>query len=203
MSRFVSNTLNEGIGQKHRKQETNGLDRHAGQRPQQHRDGAPRDMQRTEQSPSVIKRQRQQGAGDVTLSQQRSARRQTTRRRICPCPWRVARSLFPHDGASVTLTGIALGRLQSMRRVPLLLILAATLSRSVPTLGADPQPYSVTLKPTGNKTLDSALHDSSSLISLQEKAPVGGFALVERARQDADGSRQCCEAMGHYAARPI
>ncbi len=28
-----------------------------------HRDGAPRDMQRTEQSPSVIKRQWQQGAG--------------------------------------------------------------------------------------------------------------------------------------------
>ena len=51
---------------------------------------------------------------------------------------------------------------------------------------ADPQPYSVTLKPTGNKALDSALHDSSSLISLQDKAPVGGFALVERARQDVD-----------------
>jgi translocation and assembly module TamA len=88
-----------------------------------------------------------------------------------------------------------------MRRVPLLLILAATLSRSVPTLGADPQPYSVTLKPTGNKAMDSALHDASSLISLQDKAPVGGFALVERARQDAERFQTVLRSYGYYAAK--
>ncbi len=88
-----------------------------------------------------------------------------------------------------------------MRRVTLLLILAAILSRSVPTLGADPQPYSVTLKPTGNKAMDSALHDASSLISLQEKAPVGGFALVERARQDADRFQTVLRSFGYYAAK--
>ena len=88
-----------------------------------------------------------------------------------------------------------------MRRVPVLLILAATLSRSVPTLGADPQPYSVTLKPTGNKAMDSALHDASSLISLQEKAPVGGFALVERARQDAERFQTVLRSYGYYAAK--
>jgi translocation and assembly module TamA len=88
-----------------------------------------------------------------------------------------------------------------MRRVPLLLILAATLSRSVPTLGADPQPYSVTLKPTGNKAMDSALHDASSLIALQDKAPVGGFALVERARQDAERFQTVLRSYGYYAAK--
>ena len=88
-----------------------------------------------------------------------------------------------------------------MRRVPLLLILIVTLSRSVPTLGADPQPYSVTLKPTGNKAMDSALRDASSLISLQEKAPVGGFALVERARQDIDRFQTVMRSFGYYAAK--
>jgi translocation and assembly module TamA len=88
-----------------------------------------------------------------------------------------------------------------MRRIPLLLILAAVLSRSVPTLGADPQPYSVTLKPTGNKALDAALHDASSLISLQEKAPVGGFALAERARQDVDRFQTVLRSYGYYAAK--
>ena len=52
------------------------------------------------------------------------------------------------------------------------------------TRAADPQPYSVTLKPTGDKPLDTALHDASMLVSLEKKAPVGGFALVERARED-------------------
>jgi len=88
-----------------------------------------------------------------------------------------------------------------MRRAPLLLILATVLSRSVPTFGADPQPYSVTLKPTGNKAMDSALHDASSLISLQEKAPVGGFALVERARQDVDRFQTVLRSFGYYAAK--
>ena len=61
--------------------------------------------------------------------------------------------------------------------------------------------YSVTLKPTGNKTLDSALHDSSSLISLQDKAPVGGFALVERARQDVDRFQTVLQSYGYYAGK--
>src|SRR6476619_8189061 len=88
-----------------------------------------------------------------------------------------------------------------MRRFPLPLILVAILSRSVPTLGADPQPYSVTLKPTGNKAMDSALRDASSLISLQEKAPVGGFALVERARQDIDRFQTVLRSFGYYEAK--
>ncbi|HVZ07081.1 MAG TPA: BamA/TamA family outer membrane protein [Rhodopila sp.] len=65
---------------------------------------------------------------------------------------------------------------------------------------ADPQPYDVTLTPTGNSALDTALHDSSSLISLRESAPVGAFALTERARQDEQRFRTVLNSFGYYKA---
>ena len=69
-----------------------------------------------------------------------------------------------------------------------------------PTRGADPQPYDVTLKPTGEAALDGALHDSSSLISLKDKAPVGGFALVQRARDDISRFETALHSYGYYKA---
>ena len=65
---------------------------------------------------------------------------------------------------------------------------------------ADPQPYSVTLKPSGNQPLDTALHDASMLISLEKKAPVGGFALVERAREDIGRLQTVLHSFGYYKA---
>src|SRR6187402_9964 len=65
---------------------------------------------------------------------------------------------------------------------------------------ADPQPYDVTLKPTGEAALDAALNGSSTLISLQKSAPVGGFALTERARQDADRFVTALHSFGYYKA---
>ncbi|HEX4174015.1 MAG TPA: autotransporter assembly complex family protein [Acetobacteraceae bacterium] len=88
-----------------------------------------------------------------------------------------------------------------MRRILAVLTVVAWLVGSNGVIAADPQPYSVTLKPTGNKTLDSGLHDASSLISLQDKAPVGGFALVERARQDVDRFQTVLRSYGYYAAK--
>ncbi|MEJ0018045.1 MAG: autotransporter assembly complex family protein [Acetobacteraceae bacterium] len=78
---------------------------------------------------------------------------------------------------------------------PIILALAA--SPGV-TLGADPQPYTVTLKPTGNSALDQALHDSSQLDSLREKAPAGPFALVTRARDDAGRFLTALNSFGYY-----
>ena len=47
-------------------------------------------------------------------------------------------------------------------------------------------PIPSNLKPTGDSALDAALNGSLHLlISLEKSAPVGGFALTERARQDA------------------
>jgi len=65
---------------------------------------------------------------------------------------------------------------------------------------ADPQPYTVTLKPTGNAALDAALTSSASLISLQKNAPVGPFALVTRAQQDEDRFRTALNSFGYYKA---
>jgi translocation and assembly module TamA len=65
---------------------------------------------------------------------------------------------------------------------------------------ADPQPYTVTLKPTGDSALDAALQGSSTLISLQQSAPVAGFALTERARQDAQRFETALHSFGYYKA---
>ncbi len=66
---------------------------------------------------------------------------------------------------------------------------------------ADPQPYKVTLKPTDNSALDQALHDASQLVSLRENAPVGPFALVTRARQDAGRFQSALNSFGDYKGR--
>lgn len=66
---------------------------------------------------------------------------------------------------------------------------------------ADPQPYAVTLAPTGNAALDAALRGSSQLIALRQKAPAGPFALVARARADQDRLRTALESFGFYAGQ--
>ncbi len=64
---------------------------------------------------------------------------------------------------------------------------------------ADPQPYTVTLQPTGQGSLDQALHDSSNLIGLREKSQVGPFALVARARDDASRLQTALNSYGYYS----
>ena len=73
---------------------------------------------------------------------------------------------------------------------------AATVTRA-----AVPQPYAVTLEPTGKQPLDTALHDASTLVSLEKTAPVGGFALLERARQDVGRFQIVLHSFGYYNAR--
>jgi len=63
---------------------------------------------------------------------------------------------------------------------------------------ADPQPYVVDVKPSGDAALDSAVKDSSTLIALKDKTPVGGFALVQRARDDAARIEEAARAFGYY-----
>src|SRR6187551_1729143 len=85
-----------------------------------------------------------------------------------------------------------------MRRLLSLFVLAALFSGDA--VGADPQPYDVTLKPSGDSSLDSTLRDSSTLVTLREKAPVGGFALVQRAMQDVDRFKTVLQSFGYYQA---
>jgi translocation and assembly module TamA len=90
-----------------------------------------------------------------------------------------------------------------MRRCVVLCRIAAFLTLLLclappPGHAADPQPYVVVLKPTGDAVLDEAIHDSSTLVSLREKAPVGGFALVQRALDDAARFEDAARAFGFY-----
>lgn len=80
------------------------------------------------------------------------------------------------------------------QRLALLAVLASAQARA-----ADPQPYTVDIKPTGQAPLDQALRDTSSLVALREKAPVGPFALVTRAREDEGRLRDALGSFGYYA----
>ena len=64
---------------------------------------------------------------------------------------------------------------------------------------ADPQPYDVTIAPTGDAAIDAALKGSSTLISLEKSAPVGPFALVTRAQDDAGRLETALRSFGYYA----
>src|SRR4051794_20972184 len=66
---------------------------------------------------------------------------------------------------------------------------------------ADPQPYAVTLQPTSQGPLDQALRDSSNLIGLRDKAPVGPFALVSRARDDQARLETTLNSYGYYGGK--
>jgi translocation and assembly module TamA len=89
-----------------------------------------------------------------------------------------------------------------MRRLSLLRRLAAfltlMLSLAPRAHAADPQPYTVELRPTGDAALDSAVTDSSTLISLKDKAPAGGFALTQRARDDEARFETALRSFGYY-----
>lgn len=66
---------------------------------------------------------------------------------------------------------------------------------------ADPQPYDVVLTPTDNAAVDAAIRDSSTLLSLRETAPVGPFALAQRARDDAMRFQAALQGLGFYRAK--
>jgi translocation and assembly module TamA len=66
---------------------------------------------------------------------------------------------------------------------------------------ADPQPYDVTIAPTGEAALDAAGRDSSNLVSLRSSAPVGPFALIGRARGDVGRLETVLHSFGYYDGR--
>ncbi|MEA2792082.1 MAG: translocation and assembly module TamA, partial [Acetobacteraceae bacterium] len=86
------------------------------------------------------------------------------------------------------------------QRIALILFVLAGTVPTQPLHAADPQPYSVTLKPTGDSALDAALQGSSTMVSLQKSAPVAGFALAERARQDVARFETALHSFGYYKA---
>jgi translocation and assembly module TamA len=84
------------------------------------------------------------------------------------------------------------------RTAALSLLTAVLVLGGLDAHAADPQPYVVDVKSSGDAALDSAVKDSSTLIALKDKTPVGGFALVQRARDDAARIEQAARAFGYY-----
>ena len=81
---------------------------------------------------------------------------------------------------------------------PKMSVVAAVWLLASPALAADPQPYTVELAPTGDAALDAAIRDSATLVTLRERAPVGPFALVARARSDAPRVVAALNSFGYY-----
>lgn len=91
-------------------------------------------------------------------------------------------------------------RPKNLRLIALALAIMASVSTPHDARSADPQPYQVTLEPTKNSALDAALKGSSTLISLRKSAPVSGFALVQRAREDEQRLTTVLHSFGYYKA---
>lgn len=76
-----------------------------------------------------------------------------------------------------------------------------------PALARDPQPaagalaYTMSIAATGNGALDAALRHASALLALRRSAPVRGFALAARARDDLARLTAVLHSFGYYAAR--
>ena len=64
---------------------------------------------------------------------------------------------------------------------------------------AETVPYAVTVEATGDSALDEVVRQTSSLMTLREKAPVGPLGLVLRARDDIDRVTTALNAQGYYA----
>ena len=90
--------------------------------------------------------------------------------------------------------------LSHLRRLRPTLAAAILLAGIMPAEAADPQPYAVTIAPTGQAAIDHALTDASTLVALRKKAPVGPFALVTRARDDAGRFATVLQSYGYYKA---
>ncbi|MBV8457507.1 MAG: outer membrane protein assembly factor, partial [Acetobacteraceae bacterium] len=89
-----------------------------------------------------------------------------------------------------------------LRRCCRIAILAMVLALQGQTpQAADPEPYTVTIVKTPDSALNAALSGSSDLESLRTTAPVGPFALVERARRDQDRFVTALQSFGYFKGR--
>ena len=80
-------------------------------------------------------------------------------------------------------------------------IVCACLGAAAAGFAADPQAYTVTLVPSGDRAVDAAIAASSSLNALRKTAPVGPFALISRAGADAERFVAVLHSEGFYDGR--
>jgi translocation and assembly module TamA len=63
---------------------------------------------------------------------------------------------------------------------------------------ADPQPYTVTIEPSGSSELNDLLNSTSLLATLRESAPVPPFGLIARATGDIQRLATVLNSFGYY-----
>ncbi len=69
-------------------------------------------------------------------------------------------------------------------------------------IGADPQPVQGDAEADRRQSCSTRpCKDSSQLVALREKAPVGRFALVTRARDDLTRFQAALNSFGYYKAK--
>src|SRR5690606_18074373 len=105
-------------------------------------------------------------------------------------------STLPYDPEAARCRGTMRGI--RARIIAVGLAVALLSAASPPIRAADPQPYTVTISPTGEPQLDEALTDASTLLNLRDSAPVGPFALIARVQQDADRFVTVLRSFGYY-----
>ena len=135
-------------------QQEQHLDRHAGQRPQQHAASATHDAETAQQSrrlPPMVGSTSAFGAKPGAPAPGGGRMRRGGRREVSLMLAGIARSRFFNNGATVTLGGSLAVYRGQMRRILVLLIIAITVLVQDAATAADPQPYEVTLKPTGTR----------------------------------------------------
>ena len=114
---------------------------------------------------------------------------------------RLAPRLAPRLISTKDLTASLMRKLPSPRRCFTAVLIATTLVSPEFGRAADPQPYTVDLASTDEPALDSALRASSVLLTLRDKAPVGPFALITRAREDRTRLETALTSFGYYGSK--
>jgi translocation and assembly module TamA len=89
---------------------------------------------------------------------------------------------------------------KAIARVVQAIVLCFIVLAGMPARASDPQSYTVAIDATGDKAIDTALSDGSQLQSLKDKAPVGPFALITRAKNDYDRVQTVLQSFGYYKA---
>src|SRR5580692_3141387 len=72
---------------------------------------------------------------------------------------------------------------------------------AAPVWAADPVSYKVDRFSTGDGSMEATLRATSDLIALRTSAPVSPYALIARARSDAERLKTVVESYGYYESK--
>src|ERR1700761_3519451 len=80
-------------------------------------------------------------------------------------------------------------------------LIALSAAFAAPVRAADPVSYKVDHFSAGDGSMDSTLRATSDLVTLRTSAPVSPYALIARARSDAERLKTVVESYGYYESK--